>query len=53
MNRPATRGFEGMSTAIICCLFLGGAMTLFVLPALVTVFVEWFGLSFVHADAKQ
>ena len=45
--------FEGMATAIICGLLLGSAMTLFVLPALVALFVEWFGLRFVHQAEPQ
>lgn len=40
--------FEGMATAIIAGLLVGSAMTLLVLPALVSLFVEWFGIRFVH-----
>ncbi len=42
--------FEGMATAITCGLLLGSVMTLLVLPALVALFVEWFGLRLAHTE---
>lgn len=39
--------FEGMATVIVVGLILGTALTLFVLPALIAVFVEDFGLKLV------
>jgi len=39
--------FEGLATVIVVGLILGTALTLFVLPALIVVFVEDFGLKFV------
>lgn len=42
--------FEGMATGIIAGLLVGSAMTLLVLPALVALFVEWFGMRFGAVD---
>ncbi|MGI9428630.1 MAG: hypothetical protein ACR2NM_08230, partial [Bythopirellula sp.] len=36
--------FEGLATVIVVGLIFGTALTLFVLPALIAVFVEDFGL---------
>ena len=45
--------FEGLATVIVVGLILGTALTLFVLPALIAVFVEDFGLQLVsQAQAK-
>ena len=39
--------FEGMATVMVVGLTFGTALTLFVLPALIAVFVEDFGLQLV------
>jgi multidrug efflux pump subunit AcrB len=39
--------FEGMATVMVVGLMFGTALTLFVLPALISVFVEDFGLNLV------
>ena len=43
--------FEGLATVIVVGLILGTALTLFVLPALIALFVEDFGLQLV--DVKE
>jgi multidrug efflux pump subunit AcrB len=45
--------FEGLATVIVVGLILGTALTLFVLPALISVFVEDFGLILVAVDQPQ
>lgn len=45
--------FEGMATAIIAGLLVGSVLTLFVLPALVALFVEWFRIRFVHESSVE
>ena len=43
---------EGLATVIVVGLILGTALTLFVLPALIAVFVEDFGLNLVGAKSS-
>jgi multidrug efflux pump subunit AcrB len=45
--------FEGLATVIVVGLILGTALTLFVLPALISVFVEDFGLNLVAVGRSQ
>ena len=45
--------FEGMATVIVVGLTFGTALTLFVLPALIAVFVEDFGLNLVAAPESS
>ncbi len=45
--------FEGMATVMVVGLTFGTALTLFVLPALIAVFVEDFGLQLVEAPASS
>lgn len=44
--------FEGLATVIVVGLILGTALTLFLLPALIAVFVEDFGLNLVPVAAE-
>ena len=44
--------FEGMATVMVVGLIFGTALTLFVLPALIAVFVEDFGLNLVGAKSS-
>ena len=45
--------FEGLATVIVVGLILGTALTLFVLPALIAVFVEDFGLRLASKESTE